>query len=488
MLSVRGLLPLLFVVLPSFAAHAAPGDVNGDGSITVADAVLAARFASHVESPTAAQLAAADVASANGAVRDWEVDWHDVTNIACVAGGLLDFTGANAPAGYLPPLSETLKITGDLTRDYQFRVLRVDPPPPPGIPVSGQVSGITEGMRDPLVWFIQYRQGGYSGYGTGIRPDGGFTKDLAAGDYSLYYGATATEAADGGTYAWQFSAPMNRTVTIDAPMTLELTAPGSPPTGTLGGSLDLGSLVPTSVTASGRIVHTGAEFALASPLATGIVAPDSYSVKAIPAPYVLSFIASDPAAPETRFNLNVPGGDITAGEAQTRDVSLPAAVPVTFNITPPPGGSVAQIRLVGYRDDNTVQLSSTVSVPDGATSYASVAPPGDYSASVDVALASPPEDRVSLIVSYVPVTVPEGGGAVSVPIPIPTMVTFRGHVMYPNGSPVPGATVRLGAYFDSTANLPYAASASTVTDAAGAFSIVVPVATYGLTVYAPVGS
>jgi hypothetical protein len=401
-----------------------------------------------------------------------------------VAGGLLDFNGANAPAGYLSPLSDTLSITGDLTRDYQLRVLRVEPPSP-GIAVSGHVGGIADGTRDAMVWFVHYRQGGYNGFGAGVRPDGGFTTHLASGDYTLYYGATATEAAAGGTYAWQFSAPMNRTVTIDAPTTLELTAPDSPPTGTLGGSLDLGSLVPTSVTASARIVHTGTEFTLFNPLVTGIVAPASYSVKATPAPFALSFTASDPAAPETSFQLSVPGGDITAGEAQIRNVSLPDAVPVAFNITTPPGGSVARIRLAGYRENNTVQLHSTVAVPDGATTYSSVAPPGDYSAGVDIALASPPEDRVSLSVSHVPVTVPEGGGAVTVPIPVPTMVTFRGHVTYPNGSPAPGAMVTLGAFEDSTAPAPYTAYASTVTDAAGAFSIVVPTASYDVYVYAP---
>jgi hypothetical protein len=400
-----------------------------------------------------------------------------------VAGGLLDFNGANAPAGYLSPLSDTLSITGDLTRDYQLRVLRVAPSSS-GIPVSGHVDGITEGTKDPWVWFVQYRQSGYYGFGTGVRPDGGFTKGLEAGDYSLYYAATATEPAAGGTYAWPFSASMNRTVTIDAPATLDLTAPQSPPTGMLAGSLDLGSLVATSVTASELPVHTGTEFAPFNPPATGIVGPDSYSVKAIPASYSLSFDANDPAVPETRFHLFVLGGDITAGELTTHDVSLPDSVPVTFNITPPPTGSVRQIQLTGHRKDPTAQLDSIVDIPEGATSYTSAAPPGDYSASVVVALASPPEDRVAVGVQFVPVTVPEGGGAVTVPIPVPTMVTFRGHVTYPNGSPAPGATVTLSASRSSTANYPYSA-ASTVTDAAGAFSIVVPTASYDVYVYAP---
>jgi protein-arginine kinase activator protein McsA len=104
-IAILGAACLLLVVVMATPIMAAPvkGDVNGDGVVDLGDVILALRIALNVTTPTADQIAAADVAPVIGwgqPVGDGKVTIADAARILRVVVGFIPPTGlASQPTG-----------------------------------------------------------------------------------------------------------------------------------------------------------------------------------------------------------------------------------------------------------------------------------------------------------------------------------------------------------------------------------------------------
>jgi len=464
--------PALFCALVVMAvpALAGPGDLDGDDSVTFSDAAHAARIASGLEPSLDTILLTGDVASAAGKVRDRQVTLIDALLIARAAVGLEPLDDAHAPAESLYPIQRKITISDGATVDAQFEY------PAPSTPTAYLVTGqVTEqpGVGDQgSIQFSQFAAGGTSGRGAYLDKQGTYRVEVAAGEYSLYYGNVATEQSEGGEYRWPFRVPLGQTVTISGSRILNI-AGGSPPIpGTLIGSLTTSNLVPTGI--SGRSLDTGLLVPFGD--ATGIVNGADYSLKAVPASYTIfdisGYFSPDPDvtflfAPATRIPVSIAGGETTR-----QDFSLPSVVPVTFQMSAPEGATITSLLLSGQTTVPQGSYRAPYTVPAGSDVYRSAAPPGAFRLYVYITTDDPSVYRRT-ITYRAPVVVPDAGGSIPVSLPpLPATVTVQGRITYPNGAPAAGASVSLSQL--SVADLVYTTSVTVLTDGDGRYSVQVP--------------
>jgi hypothetical protein len=464
--------------LPRIAVRAVPGDLDADGSITARDAIIAARLAAQTPPSESPLWFAADVAGPAGNVRDDRVDWHDVARLIRAAGGLDEIP--DAPVDVLGDIRMTLDVPTNQTTDFQIPT--VPGSPTNTFPVRGRVTNLPAGVVDPSLFFYQFLvSGGVSLTGVPIGADGTYAAQLPPADYHLYFGGVVEESVSGGTYRWEFRADLNRDVSVAGPAKVDAVAPSPPLPGELTGALATSNIIPSLVNGlSHPEPFRGFPDVTKSLLTSqGVVGPSSYRLKAIPTTQRVTFRAGFTGNPDLFYTLTLsPNPELTAGQTVSRDVAIPAAVPVSLNIQPPAGTNIAGASLAMALSGGAMTLTTTPKMTD-ATTLASALPPGDASVDISIHPTAPSKEDPAYSTRRT-LTVPPSGGSLPIALPnLPALVALNGTVTYPNGAPAAGVVVAVTTAPSRLAGASeYGFSARTPTDAQGRYEIHLPADRY----------
>lgn len=470
-MSLYRALPIAAVlVLIRIPAQAVPGDVNGDGSITVADAAITSRLGPLDYVPPGAWYATADVAGPFGNYRDNALDWYDVTRLLRMAGGLEAIP--DTPVDGLSRISDNITVTGDISKDYALQA--VPSTPSTEYLVSGHISGYdsahaVDSFWMPLEFYHFDESAGTSRFGAKPDASGDFKVLLSPNDYSLYSFGAVSETTEAGTLSWQYKTPFNREITVTGPMTVDVAAPSPPAHGQVSGTFQTTNLVPTRFYGSSSGDSDPSRSFLS---ATGAIGTDAYVLAGVPATYHFFVNAAYRDDPSITFDWD--GADavtMTGGSTVGPAITLPEVVPVTLRIEPPEGSNVASIELEYHSADGS-RLRS-YSQPAAGTGLVHTACPVGWSR-VFAVLEMDGLGALRRTLGYsTQALIPVEGGEQTMDMPpLPTMFTFAGRVTLPDGSPASGMTVKMmqmGPDFDHPTR--YVMSAEVVTDADGRFSV-----------------
>jgi hypothetical protein len=423
--------------------------------------------------PTPEQWAAGDVAGmagVSGSLRDYDLNWRDVTRITRVAAGMEDLP--NTPIPTLVKIYEEVDIPSSLEKDYQLASF-FPPSGPPAYRVTGHVAQRPAGVENESVMF--YEGGGIFGTKGAIDGNDHYAVSLWPRDYELYYKATVKEPAEGGSYTWDYSADLNRSITVPGPAVVDVTAAAPPTPGILQGSLQASNLTVTGLTGiSSPSYAPPVDLTKLDLRATGIVGHNSYAVKAAPASYSWSFSGYYTWDPSISVGVSVgPIVKLEAGATVVRDVVLPTVVPVSLAFTSP-SFTVAAVSMSGTAETPHVTYSAAAVRSDSGT-WRTAAPRGQFGLTVSLGLPSPANVTRGAFYSA-SLTIPAAGGEQAISLPLlPEMVTFSGTILSPDGGPAAGLKMSLSA---STAQLGYRWAAMVTTDEAGHYSVEVPAGKY----------
>lgn len=163
------------------SALAGTGDVNADGKVTTADALLAMKMAGGLLKSTATQAAAADVSPD---APDGIVMLADAVRLARVALGI-----DPAFASGLMPYTGTLVVSGNGTRKIVM---------PGGYAVSGKLTDSTGKVFTGSIAFSNTTTSDVSDSSLLDTSTGAFSENLAAGTYQPVAVTTATRTTSGG--------------------------------------------------------------------------------------------------------------------------------------------------------------------------------------------------------------------------------------------------------------------------------------------------
>jgi hypothetical protein len=472
---VRVLSLFALLSLPCLAARALPGDVNGDGSVTIQDSVLAARTAARVLPVIGLPSGPGDVTSVVSGYRDGTVDWRDVALITRAAAGLDAIP--DTPLPQLGIARADVSLTADATQDLEIPLVSVGSLPS-SLPVSGHVGSIPEGVKDPKISFIIVPQ---SLTDADIGPDGSYATGLSPATYGVYAGGTVVEPAAGGAFDWQYRASVGKSVTVSGPTTLDADAAPPPLPGELTGRFSSKAFIPTSVMAVSRPQAPIWALGLFS---HGVVSGNTYRLKAFPTDQDVTFGAVSASDPSQSYSFEATWPvNLSAGITSFRDVDIPDAAPVSLEYQPPAGVSVDSASVSMDLNPAGLRLSTKVNQRNGSPLLAATLPVGSANITTSLQLDSPP--RVQRALSLLSqVTVPAGGGNIPIDLSaLPTsFATLQGTVTYPDGSPGAGLTVTIEVPSSLRFKTNPVARATVTTDVSGHYAADLPAGRYGVVV------
>lgn len=461
------------VAVPGYSGN---GDIDGNGSVTRPDVVLALRFAGGLQTPNSGQASAADTIAGGG------VNILDAVRIGRIAAGKDPFipgTGGSAPL----PTSATVVVanSGTTTKDFTL---------PAGFTVSGTVniaSMTTFGyvaLRETTTKAI---------YGPTFVSfmSKTFSLTVPAGTYQIIFAAPEDDVTDNGDSVQRIS-PVNvlAPFAVNANVANKNFDPPTPPaaTGVKVAYAGQGTtnLAPDSISFTDSSLSPFATFGTGNSASVELLNLDPDIIPLGAGTYRAMLMGRQMTSLGTFVDFtwyNAP--TVTAPTSSTFTITIPAVRELTGTITEPSGGG-GQPTDVGIYAVNTSgsysDSSAQITFPYG---YTLMAPAGDYLLDVTVDITN----GTDYIDFYVPAKINATGPStknVSLPA-LPTFRTLTGVVKGPDGKVLPNALVY--AYLPDNLTVPsggrYAYTGNATTDANGRYTMQVPPDTYTVSVYPP---
>jgi hypothetical protein len=408
-------------------------------------------------------------------------------------------TGGGGSGTYALDLTDTVTITGNLTKNYKL---------PGGFRLSGTVKdlrglSVSSFSFDPIKGTLLQTTGSLllrsttdpnAVYSAAAQADtGNYSVILPAGTYNAVVNSSimASDATGFTMYSIADTSVTPSTVTVTADKTQNFVRADLPGPGTLTGTVTGTNFEPQSLT----FYLGGDGFGSGSSQATFEPPSTSYSMTSGPGNG--RFMVSGHYAPGGVVNdqVTVQGilfnqtATVTSGGTTTKNLTIPTLVEVNGTVTAPTGETLTSVGLFGnnlYQTNTDSFISSWSIDPAAQTSpYILAVPAGSYYQVASLTEKTFGAARLNL--SYgrslaVPATNPAN---FTLPA-IPQNFVFDVIVTGPDNKPISNASVFMNTK-STTGTLPtgYYCYASTNTDAAGHFALTVPAGTYYVNISPP---
>lgn len=441
-----------------FAGLAFPGKAVSD--VNDADARLALQIASGLATSAPADMARADVASSPA-----EGTGRRVTIVDAVL--LLRGARGQAPAGVsgsaLLKLMDEVRLHGVTERNYTLaRAYRI----------TGR---LVDSSGNPLSGAVSLGDASDSQKGYGVAG--------ASGEFSMSAGPETLQPSvyvefpslDGkGHINMNMRLPRSEAVSLKTDARRDFVRPDRPQTGFITGSISVGGLRASDVTAD---VQMGEQ---SGGRGVGWIENGRYHVECPVGAARLMFSAYGGKHDIARVvcSLDEPV-QVSSGQTVTRDLKLPALVDLCGTIQ---GGADWPIRLVEINSWKSREgwMSSSVDSPARNGFWLPVEP-GRYT--VDVIFVKQEGTTYRQCNRVLTVTVPQGGGRAVLTVPeMPPERPLSGRVLDPSGNPVPGARMTIAPVHSTSEGCD---SAHTETAADGSYQMTAPEGAYRVFVEPP---
>lgn len=453
------------------------GDINGSGTVTSADTILALRFAGGLQSPGPAEAAAGDTVAGGG------VNIRDAVRIARIAAGLDPFV---PDAGTAPlPLTQAVTVTSSATTTRNFTLSG-------GYRVSGTVR-ITDSFD---YGYVSLRNTSSSTIHGPVLVSGFTTRSYSfavpSGTYQLLYARPEEGATkEGDTLLRLTPVTVGSAFTVTADVSGKDFDPPATP-GTSGVKIAYSGSGLSGFTPDGLTFTDAPPSAGYLPMGTGkYVSVDLVTVQPDTIPLVAgTYYPSLSGWQTTSLGFQVEftyrsSTPLTAPTSTTRTITVPAARELTGALTDPAGGGGTPVDISISTQSLSGDVFSSWAETTVTSPYFLMAPAGSYYMTINVRRTLT-NDTIQFTL---PVTIPSSGAArkdVALPA-LPTFRTLTGTVTGPNGKALANATV--SAYTDPAVTIPsggrYTYGAYTTTDANGRYTLSLPADAYYVTITPP---
>jgi hypothetical protein len=463
-------------------ALAAPGDLDGDGYVTLNDSKIALRLVGGLAKGTEVLVASADVSSDSGApVPDGAVSLADIIRITRAASKL-DILSASAGT-YPLPISSAVTISGDAARNFAL---------PGGFKVSGIVKDSAGVNVRGNIKFRSHSNGALTVselVRIGTTNTGRFTAILPAGTYDVtIQPRTQVVSPDFSSFYTSFyDVPLSSPLVVSADSDQSFVQPALPATGVV-----TGTVTPATFVQSDAYLYAspGSAVGDARFLGVGTATGQTYNGKAQAGTFYL-WLEGYNAQDGNNYIDYIPDDPITviAGGTTTRNVDLPAFVQVSGKVTAPEGTTTAGVSLspqgpFPWTTAYPVQSYYDYSQGADTRAYRLAVCPQAYD--LDASISSVTVESSTLDYTFhQPLQVGAADMVKDITFdPLPPNRHLSGTVTGPGGAVVAGAMVYALTVYPNTSGSYYVGS-TTYTGADGAYHLTLPDGQYTLTITPP---